>query len=192
MPCIRKAFFFLKTGDTYLKRTTKLLAAVVAMVMLWSVSGHMLWHVARQTCYNYVHHIKKERSFRDTLILDDHVFHNPEKIEWVKKDEIRYEGRMFDIKKQTTAGGVTILIGHYDDFEHYLYKCLGKLFDDDNETQQPKSKQWQTIVALMPERIRHHKLPEYDMLLHSVMWLSRFHYSLNIRPRHNPPDMMSF
>lgn len=151
----------------------------------------MLWHVARQACYNYVHHIKKERSFRDTLVLDNEVFGDAAGLVWVKKDEIRYKGRMFDIKRQLKKGGVTVLVGHYDDAEHYLYKFLGKLFDDDDSPLQKRGKHWQALTAILPEETNEKTKTQYGFLVCKTPWLSRFHYSINIPPLHNPPDMIT-
>lgn len=157
--------------------------------MLWSVSGHVLWNIARQACYSYVHHIKKERSFRDTLVLDNQVFNDATKLVWIKKDEIRYEGRMFDIKKQVAGQGVTILIGHYDDFEHHLYKYLGKLFDDDSQPTKHSNKHWHTFIAVLPGgRVNEH-IHTLTYLVHACQWANQFHSSVAIPPLHNPPDV---
>jgi len=189
VPCNRKAFF-LKQKSIYRNCITRTAVTVIAIIMLWSVSGHVWWHVARQTCYNYVHHIKKERSFRDTLLLDNQVFDDANRLVWVKKDEIRYEGRMFDIKKQIKRGDVTVLIGHYDDFEHHLYKYLGKLFDDDNQPSQEVNKQWHTFIAILPHERGTVHVHAVTSLVHTSPWTNQFHGSVTIPPLHNPPDML--
>lgn len=164
------------------------MATLVAGVILWSVSGHVLWNVARQACYTYVHHVKQERSFRDTLVLHNDVFNDAGKLVWIKKDEIRYLGRMFDIKKQIKNGEVTVLVGHYDDVEHYLYKYLAKLFDDEQRPLQKQNKHWHQLVALIPGSIEEKVVARIPGDGFTVYWISKFHYYMNKRPPHAPPD----
>lgn len=180
--------FFLKTGGIYRNTMTRLIVLTVSIVLLWSVSGHVLWSIARQACYNYVHHIKKERSFRDTLVLANEVFNDANKLVWIKKDEIRYEGRMFDIKKQVIGNRVTVLIGHYDDFEHHLYKYLGKLFDDDNPPAKQTNKHWHTFIAILPDGRTTEHIYILTSLVHACQWANQFHSSVAIPPLHSPPD----
>ncbi|HEY9176985.1 MAG TPA: hypothetical protein VIN07_04805 [Flavipsychrobacter sp.] len=179
----------MKQISTHKRRITGIAAVVVAVIMLWSVSGHVLWHVARQACYNYVHHIKKERSFRDTLVLDNEVYNDASRLVWVKKDEIRYGGRMFDIKDQIRRGNVTVLIGHYDDFEHHLYKYLGRLFDDDNQPTQKTDKHWHTLIAVLPEEKVSEHTHAFTSLSHTCQWANPFRLSVDVPPLHNPPDI---
>lgn len=167
------------------------IAAVAIMVICaWGIAGHLLWSVTRQACYQYVHHVKKERSFRDTLVLHHNIYYNPHKVEKVKKDEIRYAGKMFDIKREILKGDSILLVGHYDDFEHHLYKSLQNLFDDTG-TPFPKTvkQSWLAWSAILTP------FPDFTPLLftrvqeHSHRWENNFHYSIDIPPLHAPPDL---
>ncbi len=47
----------------------------------------------------------------------------------VDDDEIRYNGKMFDIKNRVIKNGNILLIGHYDSFDNKLYTLLFKLLE---------------------------------------------------------------
>ena len=138
----------------------------------------------------YVHHIKQERSFRDTLTLHVQTFEDAGKVVWLKKNEIRFNNRMFDIKHQARNTDSVILVGHYDDFEHELYKSLQKLFDDDGDAPlQQQNNSLLSIVAITPpgQLICFYSSIEVDEAQFN-RWHNLFFYSINIPPPSYPPD----
>jgi len=189
VPCIAR-HFFLKRRRQYRKGPAMVTAFIVAAVLLWFVSGHVLWNMARVACYNYVHYVKQERSFRDTLKLNAGLLADRSRVIWHKKDEISYAGRMFDIKRQLVYGDTVILVGHYDDLEHYLYKYLGKLFDDDGRPLQETKLLWHVLTALLPQTVEHTCPKLFASIIHKYYWTNYFHYSMTIPPSHRPPDML--
>lgn len=52
---------------------------------------------------------------------------------WMKKDEVRYKDKMFDVKRVLHSGKQVVLIGHYDGFESKLFKLLFRYLGDDND-----------------------------------------------------------
>jgi hypothetical protein len=60
------------------------------------------------------------------------MHHNPD-IVWLKKDEVRYRGRMFDIScRLYNPNGTVSLIGHYDKKEDVLFALLNILVDEED------------------------------------------------------------
>lgn len=157
----------------------------------WSLAGHMIWSAAQQACYNYVHHLKSERNFRDTLTIPTSKLHSTEVV-WHKKHEINYHGRMFDIKRALQDGERTILIGHYDDFEHELYKLLAKLFNSGSDAPAHQEvPSWLTIVAIIPSFDKSATVNTHDKRYHHSKWKNKFHYSISNSPLYSPPDILS-
>lgn len=187
MPCYRRAFF-LKHHNTYRKRIRLAITITVAIVCAWAISGHVIWNVARQACYRYVHNLKQERSFRDTLILDKNTYEDPNSVAWMKHNEIRYTDRMFDIKKTITTGNTVILIGHYDDFEHALYKSLQKLFDDNEQQPEQRTTNWNNLTAILPVAYLSTAPLSESPDISLTAWSNCFYQSVNIPPLTGPPD----
>ena len=109
---------------------------LIAAMLFWSQSGFVFWQVARNVTYHFqnARHLSKER---DTLILPtDEVG----KLVWVKHDEIRYQGKMFDVKRRFMANGRLVLTGHYDTRDDKLFSWLSKMFDDHSDSKQGKHK----------------------------------------------------
>lgn len=161
---------------------------MITIACTWSMAGHIVWNIAQQATYHYVQHIKKERSFRDTLTLHSNIYSDTRKVVKVKKNEIRYADRMFDIKHRITKGDSIILVGHYDDFEHELYKSLQKLLNNGEKQPSQKSGSWFAFVALLP--IAEHKYSKQSARAnqHENKWKNSFHYSIATSPPHYPPD----
>lgn len=161
---------------------------IVALACTWSMAGHIVWSIAQQATYQYVQHVKKERSFRDTLILHSNTYSNTRTVVQVKKDEIRYADRMFDIKHRITKGDSIILVGHYDDLEHELYKSLQKILDNEENHPQQKSNSWNIFVALLPNTENAYTASYVVVQHHKNIWKNSFQYSIAIPPPHYPPD----
>lgn len=107
--------------------------------MLWCTMGFVLWTCARKVCYEYVRNHRMHISSRDTLVVSASDFKGSTALVWMKHDEVRYQGQMFDIKSIRTEGNKVILTGHYDRLENKLFALLHKWLDDDQEhsNQQP-------------------------------------------------------
>ena len=110
-----------------LLRNCLALSVVVALVL--SQAGLMVWSGIKKVSYNYVREHRKVIGTRDTIILTYEAFHNNNTITWLEHDEIRYDGRMFDIKHKQQFGSEIRLIGHYDKFENKLFKLLNNLLE---------------------------------------------------------------
>lgn len=163
---------------------------MVAIVCGWAMAGHALWDVAGRACYTYVHQLKAERSFRDTLTLDYQTYHNKSQVVWTKQNEIRYAGKMFDIKKTIQQDNQVVLVGHYDDFEHGLYKSLQKLFDNSDEhPQQNKRVDWTSLIAILPQDFSDTAPVFISPSVSLTSWSNCFFQSVSIPPLHNPPNL---
>ena len=70
-----------------------------------------------------------------------------------KEDEIRYFGKMFDIKRKiTNPGDKVTLVGHYDKAEDKLFKILRKLVGAEKEGKgNPVSLIW-SFIAILPQQ----------------------------------------
>lgn len=115
--------------------------------MLWCSMGFVLWSCARKVCYEYVRLHSMQISTGDTLIVSASDFKGSAALVWMKYDEIRYRGQMFDIKHVRKDGDNVILAGHYDKLEYKLFKLLYNLLDDDNEHSNKSSRQLLKWIA---------------------------------------------
>lgn len=157
------------------------------------MSGHALWNIARQACYQYVHHIKTERSFGDTLVLKNDILHDSQAVTWVKNNEIRYNNQMFDIKRSTTDGNTTTLIGHYDDIDYGLFKMLNKLLEKDEKSpMQESSSGWLSLTAVLP---LHYSSETYNFHISDKQqfgdWQNKFHKNIVMPTLPHPPNHMA-
>jgi ATPase subunit of ABC transporter with duplicated ATPase domains len=89
----------------------------------------MVWSGIKKVSYNYVREHRKVIGTRDTIILSAETFHDNNTITWLEHDEIRYDGKMFDVKHKQQSGDEIRLIGHYDKFENKLFKLLNNLLE---------------------------------------------------------------
>jgi hypothetical protein len=108
----------------------------IAGLLFWSQSGFVFWQVARKVTYHFQHsrHLSKER---DTLVLSND---DVSKLVWVKHDEIRYQGKMFDVKRRFVVNGRMVLTGHYDTHDDKLFSWLTRMFDDHEGSKHGKHK----------------------------------------------------
>lgn len=96
---------------------------------------------------------------------------------------------MFDIKLTINNGDSTILVGHYDDFEHELYKVLRNLFDDNKEKpNKGNSINWASLTAVVSDNKFLLSNTFFVHLIHNNIWKNLFHLSLHTPPLYAPPD----
>jgi hypothetical protein len=93
--------------------------------MLWSQSGFVIWQTARNIQYQYGR-VRELSKAKDTIRLTNAEARN---LTWVKKDEVSYRGRMFDIKSRIVMNDSTIMVGHYDSKDDNLLKRLSELLN---------------------------------------------------------------
>lgn len=118
----------MRQTSAYRNNAGKLGLLFLLAVMIWCNAGFIAWNAARKISYEYVRSHRGHLKFRDTIILPAFELQGSADLVWMKHDEIRYYGQMFDIKKQVKqADGKVVLIGHYDKFENKLFKSLESL-----------------------------------------------------------------
>lgn len=113
--------------------STRVLSAILILLIACNMAGFVLWQTARVASYRYVRLHRQSIAMRDTLSIPTTVFRDGKTVVWHKDDEIAYGEEMFDIKQQYTQGENIILIGHYDRFENKLFKVLYKMLDGSND-----------------------------------------------------------
>jgi len=101
-------------------------AAGLALLVAWVCAGGAVWQAARTLHYRVVRTEGRREAARDTLrIAQGDVVH------WVEHDEVRFEGRMFDVEQPYREAGCLVLVGHFDDWDAELFAVLDGLFEDD-------------------------------------------------------------
>ena len=98
-------------------------SAALALVVAWACAGGVLWQAARIVHYHVVRSGVESERLTDTVLLT-----TTSKAVWIEEDELRYEGRMFDVRERTPAGEDWILIGHYDHADDEIFELLHALF----------------------------------------------------------------
>lgn len=98
---------------------------LLIVVLIWCNCGFIVWNLARSVCYYTIH--AASNSHTDTLKL---TTSESASIVWMGKDEVKYNNRMFDIKKRIESDGKVILVGKYDETEDHLYNLLSNLIND--------------------------------------------------------------
>lgn len=130
------------------RKLIRLSLAMIAILFFVNQSGFILWQSARTVCYQYLR-TKQLSKERDTIILTSNEFKN--ELAWIKKDEVRYKGQMFDVKRKFELNGNIILTGHFDKHEDHLFQWLGRLFNDKEPLSNSKHKfQLWFCEALLP------------------------------------------
>ncbi len=102
---------------------------MLAIVLSWHHLSFIVFQAARVIHY---HHVRStdpiyKNKLRDTIRMDKKEL---EQITWIKDDEIRYKGKMFDVKKQLEQNEHVLLIGHYDSKDDMLIAATFSFFDD--------------------------------------------------------------
>jgi hypothetical protein len=118
--------------------------AILGLLMMWCCAGGALWQGARSLHYRWVR-LEAERKVKDTIVM-----HPDAEVVWIKKDELRYDGRMFDVKKRIQKEGVVLLVGHYDEKDDKLFASLEKLFGGSAHT---RRKTGLHIPIFLPEAV---------------------------------------
>ena len=77
----------------------------------------------------YSARIDAESKMKDTIVL-----HPDARVVWMEKDEVSFEGRMFDVEKRIRKDGVVLLVGHYDEKDDHLFAALERLFGSEART----------------------------------------------------------
>lgn len=115
--------------------------------MVWACAGHIAWDGIRK-----VHYISEQgEAASDTLSIS--LTDIAKDVVWVEEHEIKYKGRMFDIKTQSRNDGVLTLTGHFDERDDKLFNVLDSLFGEDEEDNDAHGKRvniW-LCEAIMPE-----------------------------------------
>lgn len=88
---------------------------------------YVLLQAVRYSHYQHERQARNPNKFRDTLCISRTAYAS---LQWIKKDEIRINGRMFDVKRQLPAGDSVRLVGHYDTKDDRLLSVTFHLFDD--------------------------------------------------------------
>lgn len=105
------------------------------VVFFLSQSGFIVWHSLRTVCYHYLRTLHVEETV--TLAIPNEKV---AEIIWVKKDEVRYQGKMFDVKDRSATDTSLLLTGHFDSKDDKLFKWLKHLLENDEEQQSGKQK----------------------------------------------------
>lgn len=165
---------------------------LVVAALCWCSAGMVLWNGARAVCYHVVR-VHQQRKC-DTLYVDAALLKGrTASLVWVKKDEIRYMGKMFDIKRTVKhSDGKIGLIGHYDKTEDKLFKILRKLVG--NERQQdmenPVPSVW-SFTAILPQVQAYHTIPFVAARQQTCAYISRAYAALHQTPPAPPPDVVA-
>lgn len=113
------------------KKPGYLICCAVILILIWSQSGFVFLQVAHTVHYHQVRCDKKEGGkFRDTLIMSRSEY---DKVTWIKDDEIRFGGKMFDVKRTLPLKDKIMLVGHYDTKDDGLFLAINSLFDQDKD-----------------------------------------------------------
>jgi hypothetical protein len=135
--------------------------------MFWCTAGHILWSGTRHVHYATMR-MRLERynnKYRDTIVLPVSAVKNNPDIIWMERDEIRYRGKMFDIKSATQKDGLMIFAGHYDEMDDELFKLLDSLFDNEaDRANKNKLPLWYCEAVLQPADLYTRGLYEYTLL----------------------------
>jgi len=123
-----------------------LLLWLLVLALCWCSAGTVVWHGARTMCYRYVR-LHQQRKC-DTLHI---AAAETPRLVWVEKDEIRYKGKMFDIKRHIPQeDGSLLLAGHFDETDDKLFKILKKLVDGEREKDSNSQLPVWEYVAVLP------------------------------------------
>jgi|GEM_PF-3233855 len=123
---------------------------LIALSLFISQSGLIVWQSMRTVCYHYLRNLREEQML--TLQISKYA---EEDVVWVKKDEIRYYGKMFDIKQRQETDSSLMLTGHFDSKEDKLFKWLRRLFEDHSHGKKGKNKTvfWTFDATLLIEDV---------------------------------------
>ncbi len=112
--------------------------SLAVLLLLFSHFGYVFFSGIRTVSYHYVRAHRQHIALRDTIrgVSVETYAGNSRDMIWMKKDEVRYKDKMFDVKQVLRCGKEVLLIGHYDGFESKLFKLLFRYLGDDNDDAQ--------------------------------------------------------
>jgi hypothetical protein len=112
-------------------------ASLLFVALAWCSMGIIAWNAARVVSYHYAARQRQKAASCDTIIIPGDVFKTNSILQWIEPDEIRYKGKMFDIKtRQQLADGNTMLTGHFDELDDNLFQTLATLFGKEGHPSQ--------------------------------------------------------
>ncbi|WP_276132524.1 hypothetical protein [Polluticoccus soli] len=125
---------------------------LVFIVLLCYTGGLVVWNVAREISYEYVRSYGNELKFRDTITVSAETIKGNEELNWVRHDEIRYHGQMYDIKKQISLdNGKIMLVGYFDSWDSDLFSELERLLEPSpGQTPQNENEFFWLADAVLP------------------------------------------
>lgn len=101
----------------------RLRAVILTVVVAWACAGGVLWQVARIVHYHAVRIGSAEATAADTVRVSP-----ASKVVWIEDDELRLDGRMFDVRSRKKVGADWLLAGHYDAADDEIFSLLHALF----------------------------------------------------------------
>lgn len=114
---------------------------ILGIALLWACAGGGLWHTARTLHYRWT---RAEDSWK---VKDTITIAPGQSVQWMEHDELRYEGRMFDVKDRWTRGDALVLAGHFDETDDELFGLLRRMMEGDENDESGE----QTRLPFFPE-----------------------------------------
>ena len=114
------------------RKLIRIIIPGLIVLILWSQAGSVLVHVCQSFHYHKMRTAGARNPFRNTIHISSH---SAKQICWVKKDEIVYNGRMFDVKRVIAQDGNILFVGHYDKKDDNLISALTSFFDPTRHSQ---------------------------------------------------------
>lgn len=110
---------------------------------------------------------------------------------WIKKDEIRYKGRMFDVRNEVVKDGKVLIVGHYDLKDDHLLRVVYTLFDEDSTPGSKERRPVKVLVfeAVFPDKIIYHTYPCEYYRTHNAMYAGSFYQLLPANSFFHPPEV---
>jgi hypothetical protein len=99
--------------------------------LAFSQSGFVIWQSARSVCYHLLRSQREKTSV--TLTIPKSSAYTA--LVWIKPDEVRYQGKMFDIKQRRETSSELVLTGHFDSKEDKLFRWLKNLLEERHQQQ---------------------------------------------------------
>jgi hypothetical protein len=97
------------------------LSFLLVSAFVWSQVGPVAVLYSRVMHYREIHRSPEAGRNTDTIFISEEDLPD---VVWVKKNEIRYHGRMFDIARRMRSNGRVMFTGHYDKKDDNLFAAL--------------------------------------------------------------------
>ena len=129
-----------------------------------------------------------KNKLRDTICIGGGEMKD---IEWIKKDEIRYKGRMFDIRNEIREEDRLLFVGHYDLKDDHLLKVVYAHFDEGSTPGSNEHRSVKMLVyeAVFPARVIYHTYPSQYHRRHNSIYADQFYELLQARSFFHPPEV---